>query len=582
MQFKLDDDIRFILEKLNNNGTGFIVGGAIRDIILGKNPGDYDFATDIDYNKLKKIFSDYNPKEVGAHFGILMIKVNNKNYEIAKFRKEAGVYNSRYPKEIRFVDTIEKDLERRDFTINAMAYNEKEGIIDLYNGKKDLKNKIIRFVGNPKLRIEEDALRIMRAFRFISKLGFSLDKSTSEAIFEKRRFLYKISKERIFNELSEILLGPYVKKALYEMRNLGILELIIPEFRYTYNFNQTNNEYDILFNHIVRTVTFCEKDLITRFSALFHDLGKISTKVIDAKGNMYYYGHEKESAVIAEEKLRYLKASNDVVFSVKKIVLNHTVLEQEVADKILKKLVIDLEFKNVERLFNLLAADSEAKIKRTGTEKIDRLWKRILELKNTDQIPDIKKIDITGVDLMNLNFDSKKIGNLKNEIFNLILGNELKNEKEEIVKYLIRKYNKGTDLKREKSCGALIYNKKLDKFLIVKMHNGNWGFPKGHTEEAETEHQTALREVFEETGINIEILQNFRQSIKYISNYNMLKEVIFFMGVTDDTEIKVNRNEIEDFEWCSYERALKIITYRLQRDVMDKGKEFIDNYNLHC
>ena len=195
MQFNLNSDVSFILEQLNKNGSGFLVGGAVRDLIMGRVPGDYDFATDIEYARLKEIFADYSPKEVGAHFGILIIKVNGKSYEIAKFRKEKGIYNSRYPKEIKFINSIDEDLARRDFTINALAYNEKTGVIDLYRGKKDIKYRTIKFVGNPKLRIEEDALRIMRAFRFISKLGFSLDKKTANAIYEKRRFLRKISKE---------------------------------------------------------------------------------------------------------------------------------------------------------------------------------------------------------------------------------------------------------------------------------------------------------------------------------------------------------------------------------------------------
>ena len=153
MQFKLNSDVKFILEKLNKNGTGFLVGGAVRDLLSGKEPDDYDFATDIDYEELKNIFADYLPKEVGASFGILIIKVNNKNYEIAKFRKESGILNSRHPKSIKFVQTIDDDLSRRDFTMNAMAYNENTGLIDLFEGKKDIENRVIKFVGNPKRRI---------------------------------------------------------------------------------------------------------------------------------------------------------------------------------------------------------------------------------------------------------------------------------------------------------------------------------------------------------------------------------------------------------------------------------------------
>ena len=581
MQFNLNSDVSFILEQLNKNGSGFLVGGAVRDLIMGRVPGDYDFATDIEYSRLKEIFADYSPKEVGAHFGILIIKVNGKSYEIAKFRKEKGIYNSRYPKEIKFINSIDEDLARRDFTINALAYNEKTGVIDLYKGKKDIKYRTIRFVGNPKLRIEEDALRIMRAFRFISKLGFSLDKKTAEAIYEKRRFLSKISKERIFDELSKILLGPYVKKALYEMKNLGIFELIIPEFKYTYkfklgDFKNKNN----LFYHIVNTVDFCKRDLITRLSALFHDLGKINTRIIDAKGNSFYYGHEKESALIAEEKLRQLKASKDIIFSVKNIILNHMRVEQDLSVKELKKLIMELGKENLSRLFNLMSANMNSK---TDSDKekekilIDKLKDRIEEIEKMGKIPDIRDIAISGVDLINSGFEAKEIGKIKNEVYNLILGEELENEKEAVISYLSEKYNLGK-FKQEKSCGAVVYNPKKHSFLIIKMLNGNWGFPKGHTEDQETDIQTAIREVTEETGINIEILDGFKKSIKYIPFPEVLKKVIFFIGITEEEKVTIDRDEIEDYMWCSYEEALKMITYKLQRDVMESSLQFIKNY----
>ena len=581
MQFNLNSDVSFILEQLNKNGSGFLVGGAVRDLIIGRVPGDYDFATDIEYARLKEIFADYSPKEVGAHFGILIIKVNGKSYEIAKFRKEKGIYNSRYPKEIKFINSIDEDLARRDFTINALAYNEKTGVIDLYRGKKDIKYRTIKFVGNPKLRIEEDALRIMRAFRFISKLGFSLDKKTADAIYEKRRFLSKISKERIFDELSKILLGPYVKKALYEMKNLGIFELIIPEFKYTYkfklgDFKNKNN----LFYHIVNTVDFSKRDLITRLAALFHDLGKINTRIIDAKGNSFYYGHEKESALIAEEKLRQLKASKDIIFSVKNIILNHMRVEQDLSVKELKKLIMELGKENLSRLFNLMSANMNSK---TDSDKekekilIDKLKDRIEEIEKMGKIPDIREIAISGVDLINSGFEAKEIGKIKNEVYNLILGEELENEKEAVISYLSEKYNLGK-FKREKSCGAVVYNPKKHSFLIIKMLNGNWGFPKGHTEDQETDIQTAIREVMEETGINIEILDGFKKSIKYIPFPEVLKEVIFFIGITEEEKVTIDKDEIEDYMWCSYEEALKMITYKPQRDVMESSLQFIKNY----
>lgn len=581
MQFNLNGDVSFILEQLNKNGNGFLVGGAVRDLIMRRDSEDYDFATDIEYSRLKKIFADYSPKEVGAHFGILLIKVNGKSYEIARFRKEKGVYNSRHPKEIKFIDNIDEDLARRDFTMNALAYSEKIGVIDLYGGKTDIKNGIIRFVGDPNLRIEEDALRIMRAFRFISKLGFILDKKTAEAIHKKRKFLNKISKERIFDELSKILLGSYAKKALCEMKKLGILGFIIPEFKQmkTFKFGSFK-EKNNLFSHIVDTVSLCQSDLITRLAALFHDLGKINTRVIDAKGNFFYYGHEKESALIAEEKLRHFKASNDIVFSVRNLILNHIILEKDLSIKELKKLIMGLGEKNMARLFDLILANTNSKTdldKEKGQILIDRLKDRIKEIEKMGKLPDIRDISISGVDLINLGFEAKEIGKIKNEIYDLILDEKLENEKEVIINYLSEKYNLGT-FKREKSCGAVVYNPERQSFLIIKMLNGNWGFPKGHTENQETDIQTAIREVTEETGIKIEILDGFKKSIKYIPFPEVLKEVIFFIGITKEEKVVIDKGEIEDYMWCSYEEALKMITYKPQRDIMESSLQFIKNY----
>ena len=577
MRFDLDDDVKFILEQLNKNGTGFLVGGAVRDRILNKDPGDYDFATDIGYSELKRIFADYSPKEMGAHFGILMINVNGKSYEIAKFRKETGVYNSRYPKEIKFVKTIEEDLARRDFTINSLAYSKQTGIVDLYGGRQDIRRKVIRFVGKPKLRIEEDALRILRAFRFISKLGFNLDKKTSEAIYKKRKFLSKISKERIFDELSKILMGKYSKKAFIEMKKLRVLEIIIPEFRYTYNFNQNNpNHTDDLFNHIIKVIHLCDYDVITRCAALFHDLGKIKVKIIDAKGIFHFYGHEKESTLIAEEELRELKASNDFTNSVKKIVRNHMLIYQDVSDKTLKKLIIEMEEKNLKRLFNLFYADLNSKgiSRKKENEKIlKNFWDKIENIKKQGKIPQFNDLDITGIDLINLKFSNREIGEVKNKLYELVLGDEIENEKEALLKYIVKHYNLNDKFEYENSCGAIVFNENTEKILLVKMHNGNWGFPKGHIENNETKEETAIREVHEETNVNIKIIPNFEREIKYIPNEKTIKKVTIFAGITQEEDVKIDTFEIEAFQWCTYEEALKLVTYKLQKDVLEKARK---------
>ncbi|WP_455036986.1 NUDIX domain-containing protein [Leptotrichia massiliensis] len=577
MRFDLDDDVKFILEQLNKNGTGFLVGGAVRDKILNKDPGDYDFATDIEYSELKRIFAGYNPKEMGAHFGILMINVNGKSYEIAKFRKETGIYNSRYPKEIKFVKTIEEDLARRDFTINSIAYSKQTGIVDLYGGRQDIRRKVIRFVGKPKLRIEEDALRILRAFRFISKLGFNLDRKTAEAIYKKRKFLTKISKERIFDELSKILMGKFVKKAFIEMKKLRVLEMIIPEFYYAYNFDQNNpNHPDDLFNHIIKVIHLCDYDLVTRFAALFHDLGKINVKIIDAKGIFYFYGHEKESTLIAEEELKQLKASNDFINSVKKIVKNHMLIYGDVSDKTLKKLIIEMEEKNLKRLFNLFSADLNSKGLRTKKENeqiIQNFWEKIENIKKQGKIPQFNDLDITGIDLINLKFSNRQIGEVKNRLYELVLGDEIENEKEALLKYVVKHYKLNDNFEYENSCGAIVFNENTEKILLVKMHNGNWGFPKGHIEKDETKEETAIREVLEETNVRIKIIPNFEREIKYIPNEKTIKKVTIFMGITQDEEVTIDTFEIEDFKWCTYEEALKLVTYKLQKDVLENARK---------
>ena len=577
MQFNLDDDVKFILEQLNRNGKGFLVGGAVRDKILNKDPGDYDFATDIEYSELKRIFAGYNPKEMGAHFGILMINVNGKSYEIAKFRKETGIYNSRYPKEIKFVKTIEEDLARRDFTINSIAYSKQTGIVDLYGGRQDIRRKVIRFVGKPKLRIEEDALRILRAFRFISKLGFNLDRKTAEAIYKKRKFLTKISKERIFDELSKILMGKFVKKAFIEMKKLRVLEMIIPEFYYAYNFDQNNPDHpDDLFNHIIKVIHLCDYDLVTRFAALFHDLGKINVKIIDAKGIFYFYGHEKESALIAEEELKQLKASNDFTNSVKKIVKNHMLIYGDVSDKTLKKLIIEMEERNLKRLFNLFSADLNSKGLRTKKENeqiIQNFWEKIENIKKQGKIPQFNDLDITGIDLINLKFSNREIGEVKNRLYELVLGDEIENEKEALLKYVVKHYKLNDNFEYENSCGAIVFNENTEKILLVKMHNGNWGFPKGHIEKDETKEETAIREVLEETNVRIKIIPDFEREIKYIPNEKTIKKVTIFMGITQDEEVTVDTFEIEDFKWCTYEEALKLVTYKLQKDVLENARK---------
>lgn len=214
---KLNDNVEKILYELNKKGQGFIVGGSLRDMALGKVPKDFDFTTNLDYDTVADIFKDYKTKEVGKAFGIIIVKMDDENYEIARFRKDVNAQNH-YDTQVEFVDNIEEDLMRRDFTFNAMAYNHERGIIDLYGGIEDLEKRQINFIGNPDERIKEDGLRILRAFRFMSVLDFELSVATEKAISENRDELKTISFERIGMEFNKILTGKNVKNTLQAMK----------------------------------------------------------------------------------------------------------------------------------------------------------------------------------------------------------------------------------------------------------------------------------------------------------------------------------------------------------------------------
>ena len=356
-----------ILNKLNKNGKGYIVGGAIRDILLGLKPKDVDFTTNLPYETLKKIFSEYNLKEIGKSFGVLRIRIDDIDYEIAKFRKDNyeekdGLKIIPEEKKVSFVDDIKNDLARRDFTINAMAYNEVEGIVDLYNGQKDIENKVINFVGNAEERIIEDPLRVLRAFRFMSRLDFSLSENTIEAIKKQKNLLKNIPEEKITMEFSKLLLGKNIRNTLILMKDTGLLELIIPEFKATYDFNQCNPHHNLdLFNHIISVVSKVPADLELKYSALLHDIAKPIVQTFDGKGIAHYKTHEIVGADMARDILTRLKLPVKLIDTVEDIIKKHMVLYRDVTDKKFNKLLSEMGYDNLLRLIEHCNADNSSK-----------------------------------------------------------------------------------------------------------------------------------------------------------------------------------------------------------------------------
>ena len=427
-----------ILNKLNEYGKGYIVGGAIRDILLGLKPKDIDFATNISYETLKTLFSEYTPKETGKSFGVLRIRINNIDYEIAKFRED--IYGKE--EKVVFVDEIKNDLARRDFTINAIAYNQKAGIIDLYNGQKDIENRIINFVGKAEERIIEDPLRILRAFRFMSRLNFSLSENTIEAIKNQKSLLKNVPEERITMEFSKLLLGKNIKNTLILMKNIGVLELIIPEFKVTYDFNQCNPHHNLdLFDHIINVVSKVPADLELRYSALLHDIAKPVVQTFDEKGIAHYKTHEIVGADIARDILTRMKLPAKLIDTVVEIIKKHMVLYKDVTDKKFNKLLSEMGYDNLWRLIEHSIADNSSKNNEVVSTEND-LHERLKRAVEKQMQITVNDLTVNGKDLIELGFNGKEIGEIKKELLDKYLSEEIKNEKEEMLEYVKEKYRK--------------------------------------------------------------------------------------------------------------------------------------------
>ena len=427
-----------ILNKLNKCGKGYIVGGAIRDILLELKPKDVDFATNLSYETLKTLFSEYTPKETGKSFGVLRIRINNIDYEIAKFRED--IYGKE--KKVSFVDDIKNDLARRDFTINAMAYNQKEGIIDLYNGQKDIENRIINFIGNAEERIIEDPLRVLRAFRFMSRLNFSLSENTIEAIKKQKDLLKNIPEERITMEFSKLLLGENIKNTLTLMKDTGVLELIIPEFKATYDFNQCNPHHNLdLFNHIINVVSKVPADLELRYSALLHDIAKPIVQTFDEKGIAHYKTHEIVGADMARDILIRLKLPVKLIDTVVEIIKKHMVLYKDITDKKFNKLLSEMGYDNLLRLIEHSIADNSSKNNEVVSTEND-LHERLKRAVEKQMQVTVNDLAVNGKDLIELGFTGKEVGEIKKELLDKYLSEEIQNNKEEMLEYVKEKYKK--------------------------------------------------------------------------------------------------------------------------------------------
>ena len=433
---KLTKGANLIIDKLTQGGyKAYAVGGAVRDSVMAVPFSDVDVTTSATPTQMLEVFKDLKVYPTGLKHGTITVVVDDESIEVTTFRTEKGYSDNRRPDEVTFINDLEEDLKRRDFTINAMAYNDKEGLIDYFDGVKDVKNKIIRAVGDADTRFKEDALRILRALRFSSVLNFEIEKSTKDAIFKNKKLLKNVSIERVYVELIKLLLGDGVERVLLEYREV-IFE-IIPELKASSGFDQksTYHCYDV-YTHIVKSLAVSKKDKIVRLSLLLHDIGKPLCFTIDDKGVGHFYGHQLKSAEMANSILKRLKVDNYTLNTVTKIIELHdtkTNLSRYEVKNFLR--LYGIEF--LELLTSVRLGDTYAHSKDCIEDRKNSIINMLEVAKDiikNNECYLLKDLKINGNDVKSLGFSGEDIKNVLNNILFKVMKGELKNERQILLK----------------------------------------------------------------------------------------------------------------------------------------------------
>lgn len=300
----------------------YAVGGCVRDSLLGKTPNDWDITTSAKPEDMKSVFADFHCIDTGIKHGTVTVVIDGEPLEITTFRLDGEYEDNRHPKSVTFTSNLGADLGRRDFTVNAMVYSKKTGTVDLFGGQNDLKNKIIRCVGDPDRRFNEDALRILRALRFASALDFEIEEKTAQSLLKNCALLGNISEERIAKELLKLVCGKGAKRILTDFA--PVLFEILPELQPMYKNSHDNPHhcYDI-YEHTLIAVESIDPKPTLRFAMLLHDCGKPAVKKFDENGVAHFYGHQRISAEISAQILARLKVSNKFRDEILFLVSNH-------------------------------------------------------------------------------------------------------------------------------------------------------------------------------------------------------------------------------------------------------------------
>lgn len=426
-----------VLERLEEAGfKAYLVGGCLRDEIMGQPSSDVDIATSARPDDVKEVFKDFTLVDIGKKFGTIKVISGAEEYEITTLRSDSIYLDKRRPVGVAFTDDIYEDLARRDFTINAMAQRSGE-IIDPFDGRTDIKNKIIRAVGDPKQRIEEDYLRALRAVRFATCLDFTIEESLKKAIKEKQANLEFISKERITSEINKILLADDPVYGIRLLEELDLLDKIFPELARTIGFDQHSpHHYLDVYEHSLEVLKNTDKDLITRLAAIFHDVGKVDCFFLDEKGKGRFFGHQDLSADLAINRLKALKYSKKTIESVEILIRRHMDAANTYTEKSIKRLLRRLGKEDILRLLDLQKADKLATVHK-DLANINKAHDLLKNLEKEDLVLKRSDLAINGKDLIKLGYkEGRALGDLLKLIEENVLEEKLPNNKEKILEFI--------------------------------------------------------------------------------------------------------------------------------------------------
>lgn len=458
----LPEDVKKIFNIFDREWTPiYLVGGCVRDMLLGTTPKDYDFTVETPPENIENILRLYHIpfNAMSAKYGTIVARIGNEDYEITSTRKEAEYVDNRHPEEVIFGVSIEEDLKRRDFTINAMAMDSKGNIIDSFDGNKcfDLENHLIKTVGNPETRFKEDPLRIMRALRFSITKGFQLDAPTQKAMVDCKDMLNNISKERITAELRKILTaGVDIQPYFANSDMMKIIKVIIPELEPCMHFEQHNKyHHQDVYNHILSVVDNCKTDKFEiKLAALLHDIGKPQTYVTDAEGWGHFYGHAKVSRDIAEtvidERLSLTAREKDLVLAL----VEHHDMEVHVTEKCARRMLNKFDRDFLSDFCILRQADRDDHVNLDPNRPLVNLNEFMAavdeEIKKNTAVK-VSDLAVRGNDLMDtFHISGPTVGQTLKALLDAVMDEKVTNDKDALLTFAAEYLEKDTDLEEER------------------------------------------------------------------------------------------------------------------------------------